>query len=60
MQDAKIFGSGIAFGLRKQDSALKQRLDAAIEQVQQQGTVDKLAKKYFGDIDVSVQPQTAK
>ncbi|QPT14765.1 ABC transporter substrate-binding protein [Serratia rubidaea] len=60
VQDAKIFGSGIAFGLRKQDRALKQRLDAAIEQVQQQGTVDKLAKKYFGDIDVSVQPQTAK
>ncbi|HEI8865858.1 ABC transporter substrate-binding protein [Serratia sp. AKBS12] len=54
VQDEKIFGSGIAFGLRKDDQALKQRLDAAIAQVQQQGTVQALAKKYFGDIDVTV------
>lgn len=54
VHDEKIFGEGIAFGLRKGDDALRNKLNAAIAEVQQQGTVNTLAKKYFGDIDVTV------
>jgi len=50
----KILGSGIAFGLRKGDTQLKEKLDTAIAKVQKDGVVKELSKKYFGDIDVSV------
>jgi lysine/arginine/ornithine transport system substrate-binding protein len=53
VRDDKILGSGIAFGLRKGDSELRSQLDAAIAKIQANGTVTTLAKKYFGDIDVS-------
>ncbi len=49
-------GSGIGFGLRKDDTQLKQSLDAAIAKVQTDGTLKKLAEKYFPGIDVSVKP----
>jgi lysine/arginine/ornithine transport system substrate-binding protein len=54
VRDDKILGSGIAFGLRKGDTQLKEKLDAAIEKVQKEGVVKSLSKKYFGDIDVSM------
>lgn len=54
VRDDRILGSGIAFGLRKGDLKLRQRLDAAIARVQADGTVRKLGRKYFGDIDLSV------
>lgn len=54
VEDDKILGSGIGFGLRKDDVQLKQTLDAAISKVQQDGTVQKLAEKYFPGIDVRV------
>ncbi len=54
VEDDKILGTGIGFGLRKDDAQLKQKLDAAIEKVQNDGTVSKLAKKFFPGIDVSV------
>ncbi|PBI78312.1 ABC transporter substrate-binding protein [Rahnella victoriana] len=54
VRDDKILGSGIAFGLRKGDTQLKEKLDAAIAKVQKEGVVKSLSKKYFGDIDVSV------
>ncbi|WP_130835043.1 transporter substrate-binding domain-containing protein [[Erwinia] mediterraneensis] len=54
VEDDKILGSGIGFGLRKDDTQLKQSLDAAIEKVQTDGTVTKLAEKFFPGIDVSV------
>jgi lysine/arginine/ornithine transport system substrate-binding protein len=54
VSDDKILGEGIAFGLRKEDDALKKKLNEAIVKVKQQGTVSELAKKYFGDIDVTV------
>ncbi|URQ59226.1 ABC transporter substrate-binding protein [Pantoea alhagi] len=54
VEDDKILGSGIGFGLRKDDSQLKSELDAAIVKVQQDGTLQKLAAKYFPGIDVSV------
>ncbi len=54
MEDDTILGSGIGFGLRKGDSKLKGELDAAIAKVQADGTVTKLATKFFPGIDVSV------
>lgn len=54
VQDDKILGSGIAFGLRKGDTANKVRLDKAIAEIKKDGVVSQLSKKYFGDIDVSV------
>jgi lysine/arginine/ornithine transport system substrate-binding protein len=54
VRDDKILGSGIAFGLRKGDTQLKEKLDTAIAKVQKDGVVKELSKKYFGNIDVSV------
>lgn len=53
VSDDKILGSGIAFGIRKGDDALKQRLNTAIAKLKADGTIAKFAKKYLGDIDVS-------
>ncbi|MCS2160549.1 ABC transporter substrate-binding protein [Scandinavium sp. H11S7] len=52
--DDTILGSGIGFGLRKGDAAEKKQLDAAIDKVRADGTITKLAAKYFPGIDVSV------
>lgn len=54
VHDDKILGSGIAFGIRKGDNALKQRLNTAIAKLQADGTIAGFAKKHLGDIDVSV------
>jgi len=54
VDDDKILGSGIGFGLRKDDVKLKSELDAAIAKVQNDGTITKLAEKFFPGIDVSV------
>ncbi|SDF86304.1 amino acid ABC transporter substrate-binding protein, PAAT family [Paraburkholderia phenazinium] len=53
VRDDKILGSGIAFGLRKGDTALRDQLNAAIVKVQADGTVKTLAQKYLGNIDVT-------
>lgn len=53
VRDDKILGSGIAYGVRKGDDALKAKLNAAIEKVKADGTIDKYAKKYLGNIDIS-------
>ncbi len=53
VRDDRILGDGIGFGLRKQDTALKARLDAAIATLKADGTVQALGHKYFGDIDIS-------
>ncbi|TKC83578.1 ABC transporter substrate-binding protein [Trinickia terrae] len=53
VHDDKILGSGIAFGIRKGDDALRGQLNAAIAKVKADGTVKTLAQKYFGNIDVS-------
>ena len=52
--DDKILGSGIGFGLRKGDDATKKALDAAIDKIRADGTITRLAAKYFPGIDVSV------
>jgi lysine/arginine/ornithine transport system substrate-binding protein len=53
VRDDKILGSGVAFGIRKGDDALRNQLNKAIAKVQADGTVKTLAQKYFGNIDVS-------
>ncbi|CAG9239164.1 histidine ABC transporter periplasmic binding protein [Paraburkholderia tropica] len=53
VRDDKILGNGVAFGIRKGDAALRERLNAAIAKLEADGTVTTLARKYFGDIDVS-------
>ena len=53
VRDDKILGSGIAYGIRKGDDALKAKLNAAIAKVKADGTIDKYAKKYLGNIDIS-------
>lgn len=52
--DDAILGSGIGFGLRKGDEATKRQLDAAIDKIRADGTITRLAAKYFPGIDVSV------
>ncbi|MFG1172526.1 transporter substrate-binding domain-containing protein [Erwiniaceae bacterium CAU 1747] len=54
VEDDAILGSGIGFGLRKNDTQLKSELDAAIARVQTDGTLTRLAAKFFPGIDVSV------
>lgn len=53
VHDDRILGSGVAFGIRKGDDALRERLNAAIAKIEADGTVTALAHKYLGDIDVS-------
>lgn len=55
VHDDKILGSGIAFGVRKGDEALKTKLNAAIDKLKADGTVKSFGKKYFGDMDISAQ-----
>ncbi|WP_322027991.1 ABC transporter substrate-binding protein [Burkholderia sp. BCC1977] len=47
LQDKEIFGTGVAFGVRKQDRALLDRLNQAIAALKQDGTFNKIARKYF-------------
>jgi polar amino acid transport system substrate-binding protein len=42
-----ILGNGVGGGLRKDDTALREKLNAAIAAVRADGTYDKIAKKYF-------------
>jgi lysine/arginine/ornithine transport system substrate-binding protein len=53
VRDDRILGSGIAYGIRKGDTVLRDQLNEAIAKVQADGTVKMLAAKYFGKIDVS-------
>ncbi|MCE0493135.1 ABC transporter substrate-binding protein [Vibrio salinus] len=54
VSDPKILGSGIGFGLRKGDTELKDALNKAIAEVQSDGTLERLAQKFFTGFDVSV------
>jgi polar amino acid transport system substrate-binding protein len=42
-----IFGDGVGAGLRKEDTALREKINAAIKAVRANGTYEKIAKKYF-------------
>ncbi len=46
--DGGIFGGGVGFGLRKTDTDLKDKLDAAIKASAADGTLKTLSMKWFG------------
>lgn len=49
--DPVVFGNGVGGALRKQDTKLKEQLNAAIKAIRANGTYKKIADKYF-DFDV--------
>lgn len=53
--DDKALTGEIAIGMRKSDSKLKQAIDTALGELQQDGTIAKLAAKYFkpGEINLN-------
>jgi lysine/arginine/ornithine transport system substrate-binding protein len=53
VEDEKLLGSGVGYGVRKGDTALKSALDQALKELKADGTIDKLAAKYF-DVKVVV------
>ena len=49
--DPAILGAGVGVGLRKGETELKTKINAAIKAIRANGTYDKLSKKYF-DFDI--------
>jgi lysine/arginine/ornithine transport system substrate-binding protein len=47
VSDDKLLGSGVGFGVRKNDKALKDALNRALKELKDDGTIDKFAQKYF-------------
>ncbi|GLS12995.1 MULTISPECIES: ABC transporter substrate-binding protein [Hydrogenophaga] len=47
ISDAKYIGDGVGVALRKEDTALKDELNAAIKAIRANGVYDTVAKKYF-------------
>jgi polar amino acid transport system substrate-binding protein len=45
--DPAILGAGVGIGIRKEDTALKAKLNAAIKAIRADGTYDAFSKKYF-------------
>lgn len=45
--DKAILGLGVGIGLRKEDGALKEKLNAAIKEIRANGTYDTFSKAYF-------------
>ena len=50
-EDPEVLGPGVGGGVRKDDTALREKLNAAIKKVRESGEYDKLTKKYF-DFDI--------
>ncbi len=50
-EDLEILGPGVGAGVRKEDTELKEKLNAAIKAIRENGTYDEITKKYF-DFDV--------
>jgi arginine/ornithine transport system substrate-binding protein len=51
LNEAKYFGTGVGVALRKEDTALKDQLNAAIKTIRGNGVYETVSKKYF-DFDV--------
>jgi histidine transport system substrate-binding protein len=47
LNDVKTLGSGTAIGLRKEDDELRQLINKAIADIHEDGTYQRLEKKYF-------------
>ena len=50
-EDLEILGPGVGAGIRKEDTALKDKINAAIKAVRANGKYDEITKKYF-DFDI--------
>lgn len=50
-EDLEILGPGVGAGLRKEDTELKGKIDAAIAGIRTNGKFDEITKKYF-DFDI--------
>jgi len=51
LKDVAVFGPGVGGGMRKSDTALRAKFNAAIEKIRADGTYDAISKKYF-DFDI--------
>jgi lysine/arginine/ornithine transport system substrate-binding protein len=47
VSDQKLLGSGVGYGVRKSDKALLEKLNGALAALKADGTIDKIAAKYF-------------
>lgn len=47
VSDNKLLGSGVGFGVRKNDKALKDALNRALKELKDDGSIDRFAAKYF-------------
>ncbi len=47
LNDVAVFGPGVGGGMRKDDTDLKAKFNAAIKQIRADGTFDAISKKYF-------------
>jgi len=50
-EDVEVLGPGVGIGVRKEDTELKEKLNAAIKAVRSNGKYDEITKKYF-DFDI--------
>ena len=55
--DPAILGTGAGIGIRKEDTALKARADAAIAEMLEDGSYDKLTDPVFGDLNIRPKSQ---
>lgn len=51
LNDEAVFGPGVGGGMRKEDTELAAKMNAAIKQIREDGTYAEIAKKYF-DFDI--------
>lgn len=49
--DPEVLGLGVGVGLRKGETELKDKINAAIKAIRENGTYDTFSKKYF-DFDI--------
>lgn len=45
--DAKLLGEGVGYGVRKGDTSLRNALNGALKDLKADGTIDRIAAKYF-------------
>jgi polar amino acid transport system substrate-binding protein len=50
-EDLEILGPGVGAGVRKEDTELKEKINAAIKTIRDNGKYDEITKKYF-DFDI--------
>ncbi|KIT17824.1 transporter substrate-binding domain-containing protein [Jannaschia aquimarina] len=51
LNDEEVFGPGVGVGLRQGEDELKERFNAAIRQIREDGTYDEISNRYF-DFDI--------